>query len=177
MQKILALLFLISTLAVAEECTHNQASQLVSKQTVGEITDLVKTISPGKCIVKYRIYANNDWHTVTWQHTGNEQEEFLCNQAIENGRTQLVTMLGGTFEADAVTVCKEGQARKWRPVKIGDEILENEVARVPEKPKYFKHNDAVCRMFREKYNNGVLRVNNGIICQTDNKLWTVVDKW
>ena len=177
MQKILILLCLISSWAFAEECTHNQASQLVSKRAISEVTDLVKTITPGKCSVKFRLNVNDEWHTVAWTHTGPEQEESLCNQAIENGRTQLMTVLGGTFETDAITVCKEGKNIKWRPLKVGDEVLENEAARVPEKPNYFKYNNAVCRLFREKYNNGQLRVNHGVICQTDNKLWTVVDKW
>lgn len=150
---------------------------MTSKQTVGEVTALSKDISPQKCVVKYRISVNNEWHNVTWAHTGNEDSEFLCNTAIENGRKQLLTVLGGVFESESIMVCKSNQNVKFKPVKKGDEVLETELGRVPEKKQYFKYNNATCRLFREKYNNGALRVNHGIICQADNGLWTVVDKW
>jgi hypothetical protein len=176
-KSLLLLLALISSLAFADECAVNQAVQVVSTSKVGEVTDLVKDITPNKCVVKYRINVNKEWHTVTWTHTGNEDGEFLCNTAIENGRKQLLTVLGGTIESETITVCKSNQNVKFKPVKIGDEVVEAELGRVPERNKYFKYNNATCRMFREKYNNGVLRVNHGVICQTDNKFWTVVDKW
>lgn len=151
---------------------------MTSVQQVGEVTDLVKDISANKCVVKYRINVNKEWHTVTWTHTGSDDGEFLCNTAIENGRKQLLVVLGGNFETETLTVCKSNKSVKIRPVKIGDEVVETELGRAPEKKFYFKHNNATCRMFREKYNsNGVLRVNNGVICQTDNQFWTVVDKW
>jgi hypothetical protein len=86
-------------------------------------------------------------------------------------------MLGGNFESESIVVCKDGKTPKFKPVKIGDEVMESELGRVPETKGYFKYNGAVCRLFREKYNNGMLRVNNGVMCQTDNQLWTVVDKW
>lgn len=177
MKKVLLLLSLISSLALAEECRIDQASQMISNQAVGHVTDLVKDITPQKCVVKYRINVNKEWHNVTWTHTGVEQGETLCNIAIENGRKQLMVHLGGQFETESITVCKEGKDVKFRPVRIGDEVMENELGRVPDAKKYFLYNGAVCRMFREKYNNGTLRVNNGVMCQADNKLWTVVDKW
>lgn len=175
MKKILLLLALITNLAFAE-CNINQASNMTSTHKVGAVTDLTKNITPGKCIVKYRIDVDNDWHNVTWEHNGAEDGEFLCNTAIENGRKQLFTALGGQYEAESIIVCKEGKVRRG-PVKIGDEVLETELPRVPEKNQYFKYNNATCRLFREKYNNGVLRINHGVICKADNELWTVVDKW
>lgn len=177
MKSLLVLLTLISNLALADNCSVQQAVQVVSTSNVGEVTDLVKDITPKKCVVKYRISVNKEWHTVTWTHTGNEDGEFLCNTAIDNGRKQLLTMLGGKVEAETITVCKSNQNARTRPAKVGDEVLETELGYVPEKKYYFKYNNATCRLFREKYNNGVLRVNHGVMCQTDNKLWTVVDKW
>lgn len=175
MKNLLLLLALISNLAFAE-CKIDSASLLTSNRKVGEVTDLFKDISKQKCTVKYRLNVDSEWHTVTWTHSGYEDGEVLCNIAIENGRKQLLTMLGGQFESQSITTCREGKPRN-RPVKVGDEVLETELARVPEKKQYFKYNNATCRLFREKYNNGVLRVSHGVICETDNQLWTVVDKW
>ncbi len=175
MKKLLLLLTLISNVAIAN-CNVSQSSQLVSTRQVGEVTDLVKDIVRGKCTVKYRINVNDEWHNVTWSHSGFEDGEFLCNMAVENGRQQLLTMLGGKFESESIVTCKQGQLRN-RPVKIGDEVLEAELGKVDEHPKYFRYKHATCRMFREKYNSGVLRISHGVICQADNQLWTVVDKW
>jgi hypothetical protein len=151
---------------------------MTSDRKIGEVTDLSKDITQQKCTVKYRLKVDGAWHNVAWSHSGYEDGEFLCNTAIENGRKQLLTVLGGTFETQNITVCRDGKTPKRGPVKVGAEVVETELARVPEKNYYFKHNGTVCRMFREKYNtNGVLRINNGIMCQADNQLWTVVDKW
>lgn len=169
-------LSLIASIALADECEIKQVSQMISQQQVGEITDLVKDITPNKCVVKYKLQVNNEWHTVTWTTTGPEQGEYLCNRAIQDGRTQLMAMIPGKFEAESITVCKDKGTPKFKVLRIGDEILETEVGRV-DNSKYFKYNGTTCRRFRERYNDGKLRVNTGVICQADNGFWTVVDKW
>jgi len=88
----------------------------------------------------------------------------------------------GTVSSNTLTVCG-GEAVPKLPekVKIGDNILENEVAEIPALNfTYFKHRHSKCRLFRERYMfQNVLQVNHGIICQTDPNMdtWSVVDKW
>jgi hypothetical protein len=175
MKNLLFLTLLISNIAFAD-CKVDNASRVTSTRNVGQVTSLSKDISPQKCTVKYRINVDNEWHNVTWSHSGYEDGEFLCNVAVDNGRKQLLTMLGGTIESESLVVCKEGNVPKQTAVKIGQEVLETELARVPEYG-YFKYNSTTCRLFRERYNNGVLRVNHGVMCQADNQRWTVIDKW
>jgi hypothetical protein len=92
----------------------------------------------------------------------------------EYGMSELNMRLGGNFQSESMLVCGDG-SKRTRPLKIGDEGLENEFGTV-EKKKYFKFKGANCRYFSERYNNGKLQFSKGVICQND-QLWTVVDKW
>jgi hypothetical protein len=89
---------------------------------------------------------------------------------------------GNIVSSNILTVCG-GDAVPKLPevVQIGNNILETEVAEVPEiKPSYFKHRHSTCRLFRERYMlNNILEVNHGVICQTDPNMdtWSVIDKW
>lgn len=176
MKHLILLLALVSSVSFADNCKVHRASQSVSNQQVGEVTDLVKTISENKCNVKYQLNINGEWHKVNWTTSGPEQGEFLCNLAIQHGRTQLLTMIPDKFEAEEVVVCKDGQATRPKTFKVGYQGLETEFGRL-DNQKYFKYKGANCRKFRERYTDTVFRTNIGIICQNDNELWTVVDKW
>ena len=176
-KKIVLVLITVSQFAVAEDCRVQQASQNVSRQQVSEVIDLVKNKREGICQVTFKLSVDGRTHLVDHTYNGLYQPEILCQMAIEEGRAMLLTQIGGTFESESITVCKEGGNLKFRPLKIGDEILESEAPQIQGKP-YFKYRNTQCRLFRERYNqNGTLRVNHGVICQTDNSLWTVVDKW
>ena len=177
MKKILLVLLTVSQFAFAEECKVQQATQNVSRQNVSSVIDLVKNKQEGSCQVIFKLNVDGRTHLVDHTYSGLYQSEILCQMAIEEGRGILLTEIGGTFESESVTVCKEGVELKLRPLKIGDEILENEAPVIQGKP-YFKYRNTQCRLFRERYNqNGNLRVNHGVICQADNNLWTVMDKW
>ncbi|CAB4126032.1 hypothetical protein UFOVP181_206 [uncultured Caudovirales phage] len=177
MKKVLLTLLAFSQLAIAQECKVQQATQNVSRQNVSGVINLVKNKQEGSCQVIFKITVDGQTHLVDHTYKGLYQPEILCQMSIEEGRGMLLTEIGGTFESESVTVCKEGANLKFRPLKIGDEILEGEAPVIQGKP-YFKYRNTQCRLFRERYNqNGNLRVNHGVICQTDNSLWTVVDKW
>ena len=176
MKHLILLLAFASSVSFADNCKVHRASQSISKHQVGEVTDLVKTITENKCNVKYQLNINGEWHKVNWTTSGPEQGEFLCNLAIQHGRTQLLTMVPDKFEAEEVVVCKEGQANRSKTLKVGYVGLETEFGRL-DNQKYFKYKGANCRKFRERYTDTAFRTNIGIICQNDNELWTVVDKW
>ena len=84
---------------------------------------------------------------------------------------------------NTVVVCTNGQADIpiKKIVKIGDEVFENELLKVPnQKTVYFEHKNMRCRMFEERYViKEKLRISNGIICHMDERseFWQVVDKW
>jgi len=171
---------LASQLALAD-CDMRSASTLSSVRKVGPVTDLIKDTSVyGQCYVQFKLNVDGTWHDVSGTRKGLEQESYLCHYAVEQARDNLLLGLGGKFQTEAITVCKEGES-KIEKIKIGDTILENEVGMIPEiSPKYFKYRNSQCRLFREKIvSKGELRVNHGVICQIDSKTtnWLVMDKW
>lgn len=176
MKKLLLILALISSNVLAENCQIRQASKVMSERQVGTIDDLVKIKSPQKCQVKFSIVVDGEKHNVNWTHEDYGDPEISCQKAIEHGMSELYLRLGGKFQTESMVVCREGQPKQYQPIKIGDEGLENEFGTVSNK-KYFKFKDAKCRYFSERYNNGKLQFSKGVICQNQNDLWTVVDKW
>lgn len=164
-------------LALAE-CDIRSASQLNHEREVGPVTDLEKTKSTGKCVVRYRLMVDGVWNLVQAEEAGLEQEESLCYYAIEKARRELLVGLGGTFQTEAITVCKDGRSASSK-LTIGDTILENEVAWT-KKGKYFNYRNSKCRLFIDRRElNRQLNVTYGVICQIDSngENWIVVDKW
>jgi len=174
MKKLLILLALTSQFALAEDCQVRQASKVTAERKMGNIDDLVKIKSNQKCRVKFSIVVDGEKHNVDWTHEDYGDPEISCQKAIEYGMSELNMRLGGNFQSESMLVCGDG-SRRTRPLKIGDEGLENEFGTVANK-KYFQFKGANCRYFSERYNNGKLQFSKGVICQND-QLWTVVDKW
>lgn len=176
--KLLALSLLIVSQAAVANCDIRSASALTTNRSVGPVLDLERNITQNKCTVRYKIEIDGDMHEVEETKSGQLSDGELCRTAIENGRKNLLTSLGGNFRADSVTVCQTNKPIERR-IRIGDTILESEVG-TSAVTKLFKHKGAQCRMFTERLAvNGKLKVYNGVICQVDNSTtdWLVVDKW
>lgn len=178
MKHLLLIGLFVSQLAVAE-CDVRSASTLTHERQIGKVTNLVKdTKVYGQCSVKFQLTVDGTQHNLTSTLKGYEQEDYLCYYAVEKAKTELLMQLGGAFQTEAVTVCKEGNELPSK-VKIGDTILESEVGK-SKINKYFTHNNTRCRMFTERMSvNRELRVYHGVICQIDKSdtNWLVVDKW
>jgi hypothetical protein len=176
MKYVSLILLLISSLVQAE-CNIKSASQNVSKRTVSQPVNLIKTISLNQCKVKYSLNIDNKWYEVDNTYKGFEAEETLCAKAIDEGRKNLLAQMGGVFQTESITVCNEGGNVKFQPVKVGDLVMDNELGRL-DRGQNFKYHNSNCRLFREKYEqNKQFRVNHGVMCQTDHQEWIVVDKW
>ena len=94
--------------------------------------------------------------------------------------TQIISNDNGpeSTKQESIIKCSEGKVPEFRPVKIGDLVSEIELPEVPKINFYFTHKNAQCRLFKEHYRQKkILRVTHGVICQTDNQGWIVVDKW
>lgn len=105
--------------------------------------------------------------------------------ALAECRSKMATTTEGdtVVSTNSVVICADGPVVPEIPksIKIGDVVLENELAKVPEvKVQYFTYKHAKCRLFREVYMwNNKLRNAHGVICQTNStdNVWQVVDKW
>lgn len=171
----LALTFLLVSTVHADECKMRSASRLDGDHIVGPIHNLYKDNSIlGRCSVRFDITVDGQPHTLEHTYSGIDQAPILCRLAIEHARDNLLLELGGKFNTEAVTICKEGTATLQK-IKIGDHILESEVGK-SKVTKYFVYNNQNCRMFTERTKN---RTYNGVICQNEDSEtnWTVVDKW
>jgi hypothetical protein len=176
--KLLALSLLIVSHVAVANCDVRSASALTTNRSVGPVLNLERTITKNTCTVRYNIEVNGDMHEVEETKSGQMSDGELCRAAIENGRKNLLTSLGGNFRADSVTVCQTNKPIERR-IRIGDTILESEVG-TSVVTNMFKHKGTQCRMFTERLAvNGKLKVYNGVICQVDNSAtdWLVVDKW
>lgn len=158
-----------------ESCAIKQTSQMTNQRKVGAVTDLVKTKSPNKCQVRYRINVDGEWHTVNWTQEGLWQEEILCADAVRHGTNDLLVRLPGIYKTETLTVCSD----KPKVLAKGYEGLENEFGIDRSKFKgYFRADRAVkCRFFKGFYDNGKEMPGSGVICLNNNDLWTVVDKF
>jgi hypothetical protein len=177
MKKSILLLALFSQLTWAA-CDIKTASIRSSEQKVGPITNLVKDKSSGRCTVKFDITVDGTTHHLIETETGWEQEESLCYYARERARKELLLDLGGAFQTEAVTVCKEGLEAPPK-ITIGSTILESEVGK-SKLDKYFIYRGQRCRMFTEKWDQDrKMVVYNGVICQIGDSStnWQVMDKW
>ena len=177
MKQLLLVSVLISQFAWAE-CNVKSASLLANEHQVGNIVNLVKDKSMGKCTVTFDMDVDGKTYHLKETEKGLEQEESLCYYARERARKNLLLDLGGKFRSEAVTSCKEGDTPPPK-LRIGVTILETEVGPSPIK-QTFKHKGATCRMFQEHLTvDRQLRTYNGVICQIDNSdtNWLIVDKW
>ena len=179
MKYLILLVVFFSSIVLADECKVRSASQLVNERAVGPITNLIKDKDPnGRCTVEFDIEVDGKVYHLKETETGLEQIESLCAYARNRARKNLLLDLGGTFNAEAVTICKEGTTTIQK-IKKGDHILETEVGK-SKITKYFTYNNARCRMFTEREDfKGNLAVYHGVICQIDKSdtNWLVVDKW
>jgi hypothetical protein len=178
MKHILLISILASQLAWAD-CNIRSASINQNQTQVGNITNLIKTISYGKCSVKFQLTVDGTVHSLEGEWRDFGPEDTLCTYAIDQARTQFLAGLGGKFQTDTLTKCVEGDKFVKDKVNIGDTILESEVG--PSTIKgYFKYKGAKCRMFQDHFEfKRKLTTYNGVICQIDNSdtNWLVVDKW
>lgn len=178
MKKFLIPLLLVSNVATAE-CLVTSASNRVSEQNVGPITNLAKDKAMGRCTVSFDITVNGISYHLTETEKGLEQEESLCYYARERARKNLLLDLGGKISAESTMVCKEGVIPKKAIYKIGESVMESQMPK-SKVDKYFTYNGQRCRLFQQSLEkNRETRTYYGVICQSknDSDKWTIVDKW
>jgi hypothetical protein len=160
----------------AETCRMQETSQMTSRRIVGEVVDLVKNKSHNQCQVRYRITVDGKSYPVEWTQQGLYQEEILCQMAIRNGTNDLLVRLPGHYQTDSVIACKEKTYPK--SISRGYEGEEVEFGYHPMNKQYRRMGTASnCRFFQDWAGGGNYERTQGVICENNNNLWTVVDKF
>lgn len=169
-------LALLSGSALAETCRMQETSQMTGQRSVGEVVNLTKDKRHNQCHVRYQITVDGKSHTVEWTQKGLYQEEILCQMAIKNGTNDLLVRLPGQFQTETLVVCKEKPT--VQSIHNGYEGEEQEFGSHPMKRGYLKIGHASnCRFFQGWAANGYSERAAGVICENNNNLWTVVDKF
>ena len=111
MKYLILCLLLVNQIASAN-CDMRSTSKLINERKIGPVTDLEKTVTYGKCVVKFQINVDGEWHTAEGEHKGWEQDAALCYYAIDRAKRYLMLSLGGRFQNEAVTVCTNGKINR-----------------------------------------------------------------
>jgi len=169
-------LALLSGSALAENCRMQETSQMTTQRTVGAVVNLTKDKSHNQCRVRYQLNVDGKLHNVEWTQKGLYQEEILCQMAIRNGTNDLLVKLPGHYRTESVISCKEKTYPKL--TSRGYEGEEVEFGYHPMNKQYRRMGTASnCRFFQDWAGGGNYERTQGVICENNNNLWTVVDKF
>lgn len=172
--------------SVAAQCYVRQSMTTQQQLRIARITDVQHLAVPvsatqHKCIVTFRALIDGEWITGEGEHTAARTvaEVDVCRSAMDSGRLQIVNRASAkNLTVETNMVCDERPEIQVRNVRIGDVIRESEVRTHPNFPKSFRYLAAQCRWFIEPvYRNQDMGQYQGIICQSHNTGWRVVDKW
>ena len=175
-------LCLASSIALAD-CRTRSDIKLVRQNIEFGPTDVQKMVTPGQCIVHYRVNIDDEWRTVEGIGRG-PTEAAACQQALDVTRgTLLLEVSPKSVSAETQLVCTDLDQIHIRPVRIGEVIWESEtdVHRHAKERKYFDYKQTKCRMFTERnVKDRNLYTYQGIICRVNSRpdsKWRVVDKY
>ena len=179
-------LCLISSVAYAD--CHIRSNIRLNRQAIaGPATDLQKLVGPDahgqKCVMRYRVNINDEWHTAEGVGYGNTEAE-ACTQAADFGQGALLSEVEpGRISADTQMVCSDMEDIQIRAVRVGEVIWESTVDmhRHPDERRYFNYKQTLCRMFTERNaKDRNLFTYQGVICRINTSAsskWRVVDKY
>lgn len=94
----------------SEGCVTEAASRLVTQRKVSEIFNLIEDRTArgyeNECIVEFDITVDSKTYHLEETEIGLEQMNSVCFYARERARLNLLSKLGGEYQAETVTVCR-----------------------------------------------------------------------
>ena len=187
MKRILAvILCLTSSMSIADCYVHSDI-KLNRQSIIAGPTDIQKFTAPDaqglKCVVNYRVYIKDTWHTVEGTGIGKNEKE-ACARSIDIGNGRIMSEIEpGKVSADMQMICNDAPEIRIRPVGVGEIIWESEtdLHTVLAERKYFVYKTNKCRWFTEQTARDHNMITyQGIICTsstlTESK-WMVLDKF
>lgn len=187
MKKTIIALMLSTGLSAHADCYIRSDITLSQMSVQGSPTDIQTISTPDvnghKCVARYRVYADNQWHTMESSAVSPSQPE-ACARALTSKSYALLEITPKLVASDNQIVCSDLPDIRIRPVHQGELIWESETdmhSHPSQKGKYFTYKQARCRKFIERTaKDQNLIVYTGIICQNDtgpNSKWRVIDKY
>lgn len=94
-------------------CVTEAASRLVTRRKVSEIFNLTEDRTArgyeNECIVEFDISVDGKTYHLEETETGLEQMNSICFYARERARINLLSKLGGEYQAETVTLCRNSE--------------------------------------------------------------------
>jgi len=177
MKNLFATALLLSSQIAWAACDYKNTGLMIGTNVISPVKALDEWVSRGKCKVRFAVSIASEHGFYSVEETAvdlHAKGVDLCRVAIRNGIEKLLVKLGKNIEADADTVCREGNK-----IKAGDLIFEGDVG-TSKVDFYFKYQNMRCRNFKEQYyDNGKIKSYFGVICQpkSNETKWIVMDKW
>lgn len=186
-QVLYSLLLLGGIVQAADNCVLQDRTVSQSHVVIQERSPIRKSVVPApnglrKCVVDFRVRIGADWHTTFGEHTwlGDRPESEACAIAASRAEDAVRQRIGRSQTAsEKILICKDEPAlTTLRNTVIGTVGNIAQFRPHPDYPNRFYHNGAQCRWFVDVMFTGRdVRTFQGIICEMQDQLWVVVDKF
>ena len=187
MKKSLIALCLVPAMAVAQQCVLQEKTVSRVAVVIAERSDVRAEVVPAfsggrKCMVNFRARIGADWHTTFREHTslGDRPESEACAIGASRAEDAVRQRIGRSQTAsEKILTCKDEPAlTTLRNTVIGTVGNIGQFRPHPDYPNRFYHNGAQCRWFVDVMFTGRdVRTFQGIMCEMQDQLWVVVDKF
>jgi hypothetical protein len=183
---LIAITLAVTAGSVGAECYSRSAAIRQLPVKIERATDFKRSVVPlpnneFRCVVTFRVQIKGQWHTAEGISAGRENDSIdqVCANAISSGQAHILNSMGGSkLTMDQEMVCTDRPIPQVRAVKVGDVVLESEMAPHPNNTKLFSHQGSICKWFIETDARGSdIMQYQGIACRVRKGEWQVVDKW
>lgn len=170
--------------AVAE-CRMVEQTVSRSEVRIAQRTVPVRNITesaPRQCHVRFRVLVDGQWHDALGSQTWREDQtvQQACGEAAMRAERDVIDRIGrGRVTNQSIMVCDDDERfRTVRRAEIGTVARLDQYRPHPEYPRAFIHNGTQCRWFLESGMQAQdVRTWQGIVCEVQNGLWAVVDRF
>lgn len=181
----LILLLLMPTYVMAE-CILVERNSSSAQGTLDETRNIQAQViqlrdNSRQCSVSFEGRINGKWHTgygyYKWQ--SDMPDDVACANAFETAKANLVKTVGEQFiSTETMLKCDENNSPALQVLKPGQVLEYGQWRPHPKNTNTFWYEGALCNWFVETNLAGNdMRQWEGIVCQTTDNKWVVVDKF
>jgi hypothetical protein len=177
----------IMATAQSNECYLQDRSISRSTAVIAERSPVRKEVfnhigNERRCVVDFKVRINTEWHTAYGSYIwdGAVPESQACARAVANAENEILQRVGNTNAVnERILVCNDRRDLvNIRSPEIGQTGNIGQFRPHPDKLERFYYNGTQCKWFVESsFVQNRMRQYQGIICETQNGVWVVVDKF
>lgn len=173
--------------AQSDNCYLQDRTVSRSRAVIAERSQIRKEVlrhhnNDRRCVVDFRVRIGTEWHTALGSHIwdGQAPEDQACARAVANAENEILQRVGNTNAVnERILICND--RRDLVTLKSPEVGTSGDVGQFrphPEKTERFYYNGTQCKWFVESaFVQNRMRQYQGIICEAQNGVWVVVDKF